>query len=203
MLLCYTALSSLHLVHIVVVNVIILDELSEFPFPPSLLLVTFDPFTMSIRRVSHWLCIVSSTCTTGVSTATYLNSLISQFCAKRQSIIERSLWLLSLVDVPLDFTDHASSGRIDGSVDDVILDCLGHDIFGVLFRLQMKLNADIPEWDARVRQGDGTQSSLDDEMAETEDEEVGIVGLESGLVRGEGLLEGRHVSDANSYGMSI
>lgn len=59
--------------------------------------------------------------------------------------------------------------------------------------------ADVSEGDARVGEGNGAKSSLDDEMPQAEDEEMGRVGDKGGFVRVECFLECGDVADTDSY----
>lgn len=87
---------------------------------------------------------------------------------------------------------------VNGRIDDTILDRLGNNVLGVLFGVEAEFGANVAEGDARVGKGDGTESGLDDEMSQTEDEEVGRVGVEGLFVLAESFLEGRNVSDSDS-----
>ena len=79
-------------------------------------------------------------------------------------------------------------------INDAIFDGLGDDVLGILLAIQSKLDANIAEGDAGIRQGDGTQSSLDDEMPQTKDEEAGTIALECLLVFLESGLEGGDIA---------
>jgi hypothetical protein len=87
---------------------------------------------------------------------------------------------------------------VDGRINYTILDRLGNNVLGVLFRVEAEFGADVAERDARVGEGDGSDSGLDDEMSQTEDKEVGRVGVEGLFVLAEGFLEGGDVSDSDS-----
>lgn len=63
----------------------------------------------------------------------------------------------------------------------------------------MEFEADIGERDTRVSEGDSSQCSLDDEMSQTKDEEVGGVRDEGLLVGIEGFLESSDISNSNSW----
>ena len=74
-----------------------------------------------------------------------------------------------------------------------VADGLGADVLGAQGRVQGELGADVGEGDARVGDVDAAQARLDDRVREADDEGVDLVLLESDLVRGEGLVEGRQV----------
>jgi hypothetical protein len=126
------------------------------------------------------------------------HALLVDLGTKVHSEVELLLWLVRLIDVPSDLTLHEPSRVVDGRIDNAVLDRLGDDVLGVLLRVEVELERHVPERDARVGEGDGSEGGLDDEMAESEDEEVGRVGKEGLLMRGECLLEGRDVANANS-----
>jgi hypothetical protein len=87
---------------------------------------------------------------------------------------------------------------VDRGINHTILDGLGDNVFGVLFGVEAQLEADVRQGDLRVCQGDGTERSLDDKVTQSQNEEVGRVGLEGLFVLVERLLERCDVSD--SYG---
>jgi len=87
---------------------------------------------------------------------------------------------------------------VDCSFDDTISNSFSNDIFSLFFRVCLELDANISDRDSRVCQGDGAEGGLENEMTESEDEEVVVVCGEGGVVGSEGFLEGSHVPDSDS-----
>ena len=137
---------------------------------------------MSVRRISH-----------------RPDSLIVHLVAVLDPPVESFLRSIRLVNIGRDPALHECTSVINGRVDDTVLDGLGYDVFGVFFRVEVKFHADVGERDARIREGNRTKGGFDDKMAEAEDEEMGRIGLEGGLMGGEGCLKRRNVANTNGY----
>lgn len=105
--------------------------------------------------------------------------------------------LVRLVDVLGHLALHKASRMINRGINNTVLDCLGDNVLGVLFRIKMQLHTHVAERNARVGEGDGSERSLDDEMAQTEDEKVGRVGLKDLFIRRKRLLERSDVSTSD------
>jgi hypothetical protein len=112
--------------------------------------------------------------------------------------VELLTWLIGLVQVSRYARLHEPSRVVDRGINHTILDGLGDNVLGVLFGVEAQLEANVRQGDLRVCQGDGTERSLDDKVTQSQNEEVGRVGLEGLFVLVERLLERCDVSD--SYG---
>ena len=80
----------------------------------------------------------------------------------------------------------------DLALDDAVADRLADDVLRVLLRVEVELDADVAQRDARVREREPAHAGLDDVLPQTHDEGVRLVGRELRLVffeRGLELLE--------------
>ena len=78
---------------------------------------------------------------------------------------------------------------VDGGVDDVVADRLGHYILGVLRAVQLQFLRDVSQRDPRVRQVDHTHARLDDVVPQPHYQCVCVVGSELLAVLTERLRE--------------
>jgi hypothetical protein len=63
----------------------------------------------------------------------------------------------------------------DGRVDHTVLDRLADDVLSVLFRVEVELQADVAQRDARVSQGELSDARFDHILSEARDERQGRV----------------------------
>lgn len=87
----------------------------------------------------------------------------------------------------------------DAALNDPIANGLPDDVLSVLFRVQMELDADISQGDARVREGEAADTGLDDVLAQTHNQCVRFVCFKLCGVLGEGCLELRERASADRY----
>ena len=74
----------------------------------------------------------------------------------------------------------------DLRVDHAVADRLAHDVLRVLLRVEVQLDADVAERDARVGEREAADARLDNVLTQPDDERLGAVGLELGGVGSEG-----------------
>ena len=79
---------------------------------------------------------------------------------------------------------------IDLGINHAIPNRLGDDVFRIFFRIEVELEADIFQGDARVGERDHAKGGLDDVVPQAEDEGVGAVHVEPAGMVGERGLEG-------------
>jgi hypothetical protein len=77
----------------------------------------------------------------------------------------------------------------DAAVDDAVADRLANDVLRVLLAVEVELDADVPERDARVREREPADPRLDHVLPEACDERVRLVRLELRRVRRQCGLE--------------
>lgn len=114
-----------------------------------------------------------------------LDGVVVGVNAEGDTLVEGLSGLLARVDVSSLLGLEETTSVVDGGVDDTVADGLGHDEGGVLNALEVQLRADVREVDARVREVDLPQSSLDDVAAQTVIKEKGKGKEESVLMKKE------------------
>jgi len=89
---------------------------------------------------------------------------------------ERLVRFVRLIHILCHSTDHGSLFPVNNGVNYTILDRLGNNILCVLFRVEVKFDTDIGKRDSGIGEGDGSKSSLDDDLTQTQDQESSVVG---------------------------
>jgi hypothetical protein len=121
--------------------------------------------------------------------STHLDTIVTQIQTKLDPLLERLLRLVRLVNIPCLPTLHPTLGVIDFGIDHSIPDGFRYDIFRILFRIEMKFQADILQRDPGVGEGDHPERGLDDVMTKTEDEGVSSILNETLTILIEYVLE--------------
>ena len=68
------------------------------------------------------------------------------------------------------------------TLDDAVTDGLANNVLRIFFRVEVQLNADVSEGDARVRKRQSPNAGLDDVLSQSNNETVSLVGLKLGCV---------------------
>lgn len=131
---------------------------------------------------------------------THPDTLIIHLSAVLHPLLELLRRLICLVKVFRDLALHPSTLRVNCRINHSILDRLGDNVLCVLLRVEVELDADIGKGNAGVSKSDGAQSSLDDKVSQTRDEEVGRVGEKGSFMGLESFLETGNVTD--TYGLN-
>lgn len=191
-------LSTSNTLEVWVANVIVRDHLSNF-----LLRVACLNLVVQICAVS-----ASRTFDTGRDGLTLSvrvgwvphrsHSVVVHVRAVLDTPVELLTWFIRLVQVSRYARLHEPSRMVDRGINHTILDGLGDNVLSVLFGVETEFEANVRQGDLRVCQSDGTERSLDDKVTQSQNEEVGRVGVEGLFVLVERLLERCDVSD--SYG---
>lgn len=104
---------------------------------------------------------------------------------------------LSPASAFIPFCDHPTFLVHDSGVDNTILDSLANNVFCVFFRIKVELEADVPERDAGVGEGQLADAGLDDVLSEAGNQSQGAVCCETGTPSRDGCL--KLVKGASTY----
>lgn len=88
----------------------------------------------------------------------------------------------------------------DAPLDDTISDGLAHNVLGVFLRVEVQLNADVAEGDARVREGEPADTCFYDILTKADDKSVSFVGFKLGSVLRQRGLELRERTRSDGWG---
>lgn len=129
---------------------------------------------------------------------THPDTLVIHLSAILYSLLELFRRLIRLIEVFRDFALHPSTLRINRRINHAILNRLGDNVLCVLLRVEVELDADIGKGDTGICKSNGTQSSFDDKVSQTGNEEMGRVGKKGGFMGLESFLETGDVADTYS-----
>lgn len=127
---------------------------------------------------------------------THLDALVVQVQAECNPT-PKDLADLGAIRVLLAATLHPALLMHNAALNDTVPNRLAHDILRVLLRVQVKLDTNIPQRDARVRERQAADARLDHVLAQAQDERVRAVLLELRRVAREHGLELRERARAH------
>ena len=127
----------------------------------------------------------------------HLDTLVVQLQAKLNSLVESLLRLVRGINVDDILALHVTLLMLQRSLDHSISDSFCADIFRLFFGIEMQFLADLLQRDARIGEGERTESSLDDVVTETKNQSIRAIRDELLLVCLERFSEGLQISDAH------